>query len=602
MGSRFGSGRLRSDGTAFFTSILGDVSDFDLHLALELGGTLGEDGDTCAAVGTRQAPTSAVSFDGNNDATGLQLTQLLPGPKSWTIAGFFYFASNPTISDAPLFMLQDTFAATPTNYQNLEIDNAGALGFSSPASSNTLASLSTGTWYFACCSIDDKGATIYWGAVGSGLSSSAVTVTNAFTPLCLTLGTDNFFSNGGGDTPFVGRLSGWKVWSRALSSAEATAESLQIDPASADRLRAAWSLTDTAAKGLNGASNLGTDLVARGAGTWSSQNGPFFSSTVTGTIALTEAGDTAASSGSSVTGTAPLAEAADTIAAAGSSTTGTIAITEAGDVVASSGTDVDFIGTITVTEAGDTSAAAGSSTTGSIALSEANDTASSSGSVVDFTGSIALTEAGDTLAATGSFTASGVTGSIALTEADDTAAATGSVAADGSAALTEAGDVVASSGTDVDFIGTALLTEASDTVASSGSNVVGSIGLTEASDVLAAAGSTVKGTVAITEAGDVAASSGTDVDFIGTIAVVEAPDVLQAADHVPITGTIAIVEAGDVLAFVGHVIIAITAYAPAAYDFTGYASADIDLVGYSAAVVQLTGYAGGVFNLKGYAQ
>jgi hypothetical protein len=217
---------------------------------------------------------------------------------------------------------------------------------------------------------------------------------------------------------------------------------------------------------------------------------------ITGGLAVTEAGDIPAGSGTAtappVTGTLSITEAADTLAAAGTSQglsfTGTLAVTEAADTLASSGdvTAPSVTGTLAATEQPDTLAAAGTAIPPPI------------------TGTLAVTEAADTLAASGASTAPGITGTLSVVEATDTLAASGTV---------EAGAIT----------GTVAVTEIADTLAASGLvqvPIVGTLSITEAADALVAAGTAIpppiNGTINITQAADTLASSGFFAPLGGT--------------------------------------------------------------------------------------
>jgi hypothetical protein len=211
---------------------------------------------------------------------------------------------------------------------------------------------------------------------------------------------------------------------------------------------------------------------------------------VTGTIAATEAADTASASGSStITGTGAITEASDTASASGTSTvTGTIARTEANDSAAASGA-VTVSGTLARTEASDTAAASGAATvSGTAAITEATDSAAASGSST-VTGTLTRTEANDNAALSGSST---ITGTAALTEANDNAAASGTVSGGpitGTAAITEASDTAAASGA-ATITGTLTRSESNDTAAATGAvgGITGTAALSEASDTAHAVG------------------------------------------------------------------------------------------------------------------
>lgn len=101
--------------------------------------------------------------------------------------------------------------------------------------------------------------------------------------------------------------------------------------------------------------------------------------------------------------------------------------------IAAQGAAAGITGTLAVTEADDTLAASGTSTpppiTGTVAVTEQADQLAASGTVTapTFTGALAVTEAADTLAASGTVVNEGIAGTLAVTEQDDTLAASGTV-------------------------------------------------------------------------------------------------------------------------------------------------------------------------------
>jgi hypothetical protein len=148
----------------------------------------------------------------------------------------------------------------------------------------------------------------------------------------------------------------------------------------------------------------------------------------------------------SVTGTVAVTEAADTSTATGTETfTGTSATTEADDASTASGAET-FAGTSATTEAADTSAATGTETfTGTSATTEEADTSTASGTHIEnVTGTVATTEADDASTASGTET---ITGTSTTTEADDTSTAAGTETITGTAAAVEAADTSTASGT-----------------------------------------------------------------------------------------------------------------------------------------------------------
>jgi hypothetical protein len=218
-----------------------------------------------------------------------------------------------------------------------------------------------------------------------------------------------------------------------------------------------------------------------------SQQLAFFSSPlvpITGTLNVTEADDTLASTGAlAISGSLAVTEASDSLAATGAlALAGSLAVTEADDTLASTGT-LPLAGSLSVTEEGDTLASTSAlAISGSLSVTEEGDTLSSTGSAAG-TGSLNVTEESDTLSSTGALA---IAGSLAVTEASDTLAATGTLSISGSLSVTEEDDALASTGA-LAITGSLSVTEDSDTLASAGtSGGVGSLNVTEEGDTLTA--------------------------------------------------------------------------------------------------------------------
>lgn len=317
---------------------------------------------------------------------------------------------------------------------------------------------------------------------GNGKLASSSTAPFAQLPSSAT--TTRIGVNGSGTAGFGGHIGFVAIWNRFVSST--LMEDFQRDPFASVVLQPG---------------RLARLHVAASTGT-------------TGTIAVTEADDTASASGTSVL-----------------NITGTIAVTEASDTSAGTGTS-SITGSIAVTEADDTSSGSGTETiTGTIAATESSDTASASGtSVVNATGTIAVTEVGDTLSATGTET---ITGTIAVTESDDTCSATGVFgdAVSGSIAVTETDDTVSASGL-AGIRGSIAINEDDDTASASGLlSISGSSATTEEADTASASGLLlIVGGLSVTESDDTSSASGSvNTDVSGTIAVTEADDVMSAS-------------------------------------------------------------------------
>jgi hypothetical protein len=145
-------------------------------------------------------------------------------------------------------------------------------------------------------------------------------------------------------------------------------------------------------------------------------------------------------------------------------------------------------GTLAVTNANDTSAASGTTTiVGTLARTNANDAVSASGTTT-VVGTLARTNANDSVAASGSV-GGAVTGTVAYTNANDTSAASGTTTVTGTVAQTNANDSVSASGTTT-VIGTVARTNANDSVAASGAagSVTGTVAVTNANDSVSASG------------------------------------------------------------------------------------------------------------------
>ena len=174
------------------------------------------------------------------------------------------------------------------------------------------------------------------------------------------------------------------------------------------------------------------------------------------------------------------------------SITGTLAVTEANDTIsATGGTGVGAA--LTRTEANDTIAASGGVAVGaSLAVTEALDTISAAGNVAALgtsTGTLAVTEAPDTIVAAGT---ARVAAALAVTEAADTIAAAGAPRVAGALAVAEGLDALVASGLVlVPITGALARTEAPDTLAAAGNTfgaITGALGVTEQNDTLVATG------------------------------------------------------------------------------------------------------------------
>ena len=125
-------------------------------------------------------------------------------------------------------------------------------------------------------------------------------------------------------------------------------------------------------------------------------------------------------------------------------------------------------GTLATTNANDTAAANGTTTiVGTLATTNANDTSAANGTTT-ILGTVAATNTDDTCAASGTVGSSGTTGTVAYTNADDTAAATGTTTVTGTVARSNVDDSVSASGWVGAITGTLNVTNANDTAQASG--------------------------------------------------------------------------------------------------------------------------------------
>ena len=119
----------------------------------------------------------------------------------------------------------------------------------------------------------------------------------------------------------------------------------------------------------------------------------------------------------------PLLQGGAELQSAAGAITGTLNVTEADDTLASTGA-LAIAGSLAVTEEGDSLSSTGAlSLSGSLAVTEEDDALASTGAL-SISGSLSVTEDDDTLASEGT---SGATGSLNVTEENDTLTATATV-------------------------------------------------------------------------------------------------------------------------------------------------------------------------------
>lgn len=222
--------------------------------------------------------------------------------------------------------------------------------------------------------------------------------------------------------------------------------------------------------------------------------------------------------------------------------TGTLAAVEARDT-ATVQAKIVASGTLAATEAKDVAAFAGSVTFAAVlAAVEARDVASFIGKV-SHTGILAAAEARDVAAVTGIVTHTGI---LAATEAKDAAAFTGSSTHLGTLAVTERRDIAAFAEAQLAFVGEVVAVEAPDTAAVIGKlTATGTLAASEAKDSAALRGGIVaQGTLAVSEARDTAAFTGSGL-LGGILAATEQRDTAAVVGNARTLGVLAATEGQD---------------------------------------------------------
>lgn len=252
-----------------------------------------------------------------------------------------------------------------------------------------------------------------------------------------------------------------------------------------------------------------------------------------------------------VTGTLATTEAKDTAAFAGSvADKGTLATTETADHAAFAGNTI-ISGLLATTEAADILAFAGVfGNAGALATAETPDAAAFSGTLSD-QGSLATTENTDTAAFAGAVS---ISGTLVTTDSTDVAAFAGAISDQGALATMETADVAALTGAIVTS-GALVTTEATDILAfvGGGAGVSGTLASIETPDAAAFIGAVVyQGALATSEAKDIASFVGA-VSYTGALAATEAKDIASFAGVLAAIGAFAAVETQDDEIFIGFV-------------------------------------------------
>lgn len=285
----------------------------------------------------------------------------------------------------------------------------------------------------------------------------------------------------------------------------------------------------------------------------------------TGTIAVTQAADTAAIVGTQTfTGTVGASQAAQTSAITGSVAnpiSGTVAATQADQTMAAAGL-LTITGTFASTQANQTSTASGTVAnpiTGTLAATQTDQTGVLAGTET-MSGTLGATQDGNTAAISGSI-ANQNTGTLAAVQADNTAVVMGTIVSDGTLNAIQADQTAAISGLITNPVtGTMAATQAGNVGAFVGvETITGTLGATQAAQTMAGSGITaagIVGTITVTQMGDTIAMGGTVQGVVtGTLAAVQAGDTATfSGAHIgPTTGTLAVDQQNQTMTAAGAV-------------------------------------------------
>lgn len=287
------------------------------------------------------------------------------------------------------------------------------------------------------------------------------------------------------------------------------------------------------------------------------------SSSVDGTLSVTESGDTLSSDGTvTVSSSGDIAESADTLSASGTVSSGgaigaDLSVTESNDTASASAT-VALSATLAKTEAADTlSSTVTVPISATSSLTDSADTISSAASVI-VSATVANTDSPDTIAASGAVT---IGTTLAKTEAADTVSSAATVAITATLAVTETADSVSASAS-VPLSATFAISETGDSLASAATvAIAASLSVTESADTLAASGTIIDGvnaSLSVTESADTLSASAS-VPLSASLSYTEASDSVSGSAAVTINATATLTEAGDSVSGVSIVSITATA-------------------------------------------
>lgn len=259
----------------------------------------------------------------------------------------------------------------------------------------------------------------------------------------------------------------------------------------------------------------------------------------TGTLSVTETGDTIAGTASTNLaygrggfGVGAYNGPTQGVSAIG----GTLAVTQAAQTLSGTGTVAypTITGTLAVTQASHTIISAGAVTVrGALGVTQANETLAAAGTL-PIAGTLGLTQQAQTLSATGG---AAVVGTLSAPQAAQTLAASAGPIARGTLSATQAAETLAGSGVVLSGIaGSVNLVQAAQTLSGAGTvtGLVGNLAQTQASETLSAtAGVTVRGTLSAPQAAQTLSGTGSVQSVIsGTLNRPQAAQTLSAAGTV----------------------------------------------------------------------
>ena len=244
-----------------------------------------------------------------------------------------------------------------------------------------------------------------------------------------------------------------------------------------------------------------------------------------GSATFSSVGFTLAPSSGALSAQAAITEAGDTVASTGVlAIAAAAAITEAGDTVASAAT-LPIVASSSVTEVDALASTASVLIASAASILEGDDVVASA-SVSPIAAVASITEAGDTCSSAGTLA---IVGSVAVTEADDTVSATGVLPLVAGAAITEEGDAVSAVIGSLSLSADSELLEEDDSVSSSSAVLISAVAdITEGADSVSSESAVLISTVADLLEGDDSVSSAGAVLISAAASITDAGDSLSS--------------------------------------------------------------------------